>query len=108
MMEKEKPNLKVKWPTKKGIRETTINLPDNSYDIFKAPAPEDLKVKFYDRSNSNYQKQIYLNGQYLGTTIAPTEDHQKKIIEVLFILSGIGLDFNEIKRIFKQTFRAND
>ena len=88
-------------------RETTINLPDKSTTSFKAPDPDDFKVKFYDRSNSNYQKQIYFNGKYLGTTIAPTKDYEDKIIEVLFILFGLGLDFEEIKRIFKETFRAN-
>ena len=53
-------------------------------------------------------EQIYLNGKYLGTTIAPTIDHQKKIKEVLFILMGIGVEFNEIKRLFKNIFGANN
>lgn len=98
--------ITIKWPKKNGMRNTTLNLPKNCMDNFKAP--EDFKVKFYDRSNSTYQKQIYLNGKYLGTAIAPTIDHQENIKKVLFILMGLGIDFNEIKRLFKSIFGANN
>ena len=104
--EEKEDKITIKWPKKNGMRNTTLNLPKNCMDNFKAP--EDFKVKFYDRSNSTYQKQIYLNGKYLGTAIAPTKDHQKNIKEVLFILMGIGVEFDEIKRLFKSIFGANN
>lgn len=106
--EERKNNLKVTWPKKHGVRTTTITLPDNADKIFRPPAPEDIKLKFYDRSNSSYQKQVYLNGKYLGTTIAPTRDHEEKILEVLYYLMGIGIPFDDLKKIFKSTFTAQD
>ena len=106
--EESKNRLKIKWPKKNGFRNTTIDLPDNTAEIFRPPAPEDIKLKFYNRSNSNYQKQVYLNGKYLGTTIAPTEEHEKKILEVLFYLIGIGIPFDDLKEIFRKTFTAQD
>ena len=106
--EEKEDKITIKWPKKNGVRNTTLNLPKDCMNYFKAPAPEDFKVKFYDRSNSTYQKQIYLNGKYLSTAIAPTKDHQKNIKEVLFILMGIGVEFDEIKRLFKSIFGANN
>lgn len=104
--EEKEDKITIKWPKKNGVRNTTLNLPKDCMKNFKAP--EDFKVKFYDRSNSTYQKQIYLNGKYLGTAIAPTKDHQNNIKEVLFILMGIGVEFDEIKRLFKSIFGANN
>ena len=59
--EEKEDKITINWPKKNGMRNTTLNLPKNCMDNFKAP--EDFKVKFYDRSNSTYQKQIYLNGK---------------------------------------------
>lgn len=108
MKEEKQPNIIVTWPTKHGTRKTTINLPYNFSEIYRPPALEDINLKFYDRSNSEYQRQVYLNGKYIGTTIAPTEEHEKQIYKVVYILLGLGYKHDNLKEVFKSIFRATD
>ena len=108
MKEEKQPNIIVTWPTKTGIRKTTLHLPNNLADVFKAPTKDSINLKFYDRSNSEYQRQVYLNGKYIGTTIAPTEEHEKQIYKVVYILLGLGYKHDNLKEVFKSIFRATD
>jgi hypothetical protein len=107
-MTDKQPNITVTWPTKHGTRKTTINLPYNFSEIYRPPALEDINLKFYDRSNSSYQKQVYLNGKYLGTTIAPSKDHEVNIFKIVCLFIGLGYDYDNLKAVFKSIFKATD
>lgn len=105
-MTDKQPNITVTWPTKHGTRETMINLPYNFNEIFKAPAHANIRLKFYDRSNSSYQKQVYLNGKYLGTAIAPSKKHEEIIYKIVYLFIGLGYDYDNLKAVFKSIFKA--
>ena len=107
-MTDKQPNITVTWPTKHGTRKTTINLPYNFNEIYRPPALEDINLKFYDRSNSSYQKQVYLNGKYLGTTIAPSKEHEANIYKIVYLLIGLGYNHDNLKTVFKSIFKATD
>ena len=107
-MTDKQPNITVTWPTKNGTRKTTINLPYNFKEFYKPPAFEEVNLKFYDRSNSSYQKQVYLNGKYLGTTIAPSTSHEVDVFNIVCLFIGLGYDYDSLKAVFKEIFNATD